>query len=116
MRGEWHATSDRPATMHALKSSKSLIQQDAKSAQHHRYSENPIIDRFLEFTIGEKKSVLAVSLYQGQDCLDHVIFTLEDGTSQTLDSELNSQEFMAWWQEASEFVRHLRGMCLSPGL
>jgi len=80
------------------------------------YSANPIINRFLQLTIEEGQSVRGVSLCYCTSMSKQVIFSLGDGSDQTLTSEHDTSAFMDWWKDACEFVKRLRGIHLSPAL
>lgn len=86
------------------------------SGSSNSYSRNPIIDRFLQLTIEEGHSIRGVSLCYCTDSSRRVVFSLGDGSDQTLVSEHDSSAFMEWWKDASEFVKRLRSVHLSPAL
>ncbi|RYD34246.1 MAG: hypothetical protein EOP87_09575 [Verrucomicrobiaceae bacterium] len=80
------------------------------------YSRNPIIERFLQLTIQDGQSVRGVSLSYCMDSSQQVVFSLGDGSSQTLVSGQDTSAFMECWKDACDFVKRLRGIHLSPAL
>ncbi len=96
-----------------LKPSRSRRAASPSRAQNH-YSQNPIIDRFLQLTIEEGHSVRGVSLCHCPDAAKTVVFSLGDGTNRTLLAGQDDGSFITWWKDTSDFVRRLRNIDLSP--
>lgn len=80
------------------------------------YSTNPIINRFLQLTLEEGKSVRGVAL--SYDCCEEkkVIFSLSDGTNCQYGPVTDNRAFSGWWKDTSELVKKLRNVDLSPVL
>lgn len=108
-------TATIPMKSNPLKSTRAR-RAAVSSGNSNLYSKNPIIDRFLQLTIEEGKSVRGVSLCYCTDSSLRIIFSLGDGSDQTLVSDYDSGSFMGFWRDASEFVKRLRGINLSPAI
>lgn len=83
---------------------------------HMKYSKNPIINRFLQLTIEEGKSVRCLELGHCPNSTKTVRFRLGDGTDCQFVDDQDSRTFMKSWQDASDFVKRLRHVDLSPAL
>ena len=84
------------------------------SGRQNHYSQNPIIDRFLQLTVQEGQSVRGVFLCHCPDAEKTVVFALADGSNRTLIADQDDSAFMTWWKDTSDFVRRLRNIDLSP--
>lgn len=78
------------------------------------YSKNPIINRFLQITIEEGKSVRGLTLGHCANSEKVVTFMLGDGTDQQYVAGQDGRSFMTSWKDAADFVKRLRSVDLSP--
>ena len=81
-----------------------------------KYSKNPIINRFLQITIEDGKSVRGLALAHYPSSAKSVTFCLGDGTDLEYVTEQDGPAFMKSWKDASEFVKRLRNVDLSPAI
>lgn len=80
------------------------------------YSKNPIINRFLQITIEDGKSVRGLALRHSPSSSKTVTFSLGDGTDLHFVADQSGTAFMNSWKDASEFVKRLRHVDLSPAI
>ena len=78
------------------------------------YSKNPIIDRFLQLTIEEGKSVRGVSLCQRPNSCKVVVFSLDDGSDSHLVDTTDGSNFVSMWRDSSAMIRRFKSVDLSP--
>lgn len=78
------------------------------------YSKNPIIDRFLQLTIEEGKSVRGVSLCQRPNSGKVVVFSLDDGSDHHLADITDGSNFVSMWRDSSAMIRRFKSVDLSP--
>jgi len=78
------------------------------------YSKNPIIDRFLQLTIEEGKSVRGVSLCQRPNSCKVVVFSLDDGSDCHLADMADGSNFVSMWRDSSAMIRRFKSVDLSP--
>jgi hypothetical protein len=78
------------------------------------YSKNPIIDRFLQLTIEEGKSVRGVSLCQRQDSNKVVVFSLDDGSDCQLLDGTDGAALVSQWRDSTALIRRFKSVDLSP--
>ena len=79
------------------------------------YSKNPIIDRFLQLTIDEGKSVRGVALTHSPSSTGKtVVFSLDDGTNCQLVTDSDRGAMIAWWRDSSNLMKKFRHVDLNP--
>ena len=81
-----------------------------------KYSKNPIINRFLQITIEDGKSVRCLALGHHPNVAKTVTFCLGDGTDVHYVADEGGSAFMKSWKDAAEFVKRLRNVDLSPAI
>lgn len=79
-----------------------------------KYSKNPIINRFLQLTVDEGKSVRGVALCHCPDSAKTITFSLGDGSDCQFVADQDNRTFMQSWQDAADFVKRMRHVDLSP--
>jgi hypothetical protein len=119
----WHAASESREHMTATTSMKSTSLKPTRSRRdatptggHHAYSKNPIINRFLQLTVEEGRSIRGVSLCYCTSSSRQVVFSFADGSDQKLVSESDNSAFNEWWKDACDVLKRLRGVHFSPAL
>lgn len=80
------------------------------------YSKNPIINRFLQITIEDGKSVRGLALGHCPTSNKTVTFSLGDGTDVHYVADQSNSAFMKSWKDAGDFVKRLRHVDLSPAI
>lgn len=78
------------------------------------YSKNPIIDRFLQLTIDEGKSVRGVALAHSPNAGKTVVFSLADGTNCELVTRGDRSVMIGWWRDSSDLMKKFRHIDLNP--
>jgi hypothetical protein len=80
------------------------------------YSKNPIIDRFLQLTVDEGKSVRGLALTHRPDLQKTVVFSLDDGTDCQIVSREDSSAIIGWWRDASDLMKRMKHVDLNPSM
>jgi hypothetical protein len=80
------------------------------------YSKNPIIDRFLQLTVDEGKSVRGLALSHSSNSQKTVVFSLDDGTNCQIVSREDSGALIAWWRDASALMKRMKHVDFNPAV